>query len=134
MRNILIFFFITFFINIVCYAEAENSSQKHRIFYHNNTHQAVKQSKHNKIIKGYKEKKNQEQRKLNLSLPKDIMAKVRKDKKTEQSDDLHDVLPNLFVPSSDAANFGISAGLIKSVNMKEKGDIDGAKIQFRFKQ
>lgn len=77
---------------------------------------------------------HQDSRQLNLVLPKDIMAKVRKDENLQQRDRPEKVLPNLFNAGQEEADFGISAGLVKSADMKDRGDVDGAKIQIRFKQ
>ncbi|MFD1261812.1 hypothetical protein [Entomomonas asaccharolytica] len=44
------------------------------------------------------------------------------------------VLPDLFNGAAGQERFGIRGDVIKSVNLKERGDIDGANIQFIFRK
>lgn len=78
--------------------------------------------------------KEENPRKLNLVLPKDIMARVRKDERMQQRDKPNKVLPNLFDKNQVTTGFGVTGDFIKSADIKERGDIDGAEIQFHFKQ
>ena len=131
MKKMQILVIVSLFMSIICYADAEASLYKTTSASKSYTQQITKQAKHDKTSVVIKK---QPQPKLNLSLTKDIKAKVRKDDKMQQQDKIQTVLPNLFSQSLGEATFGISGSLIKSVDVKEKGDVDGARIQFKFKQ
>lgn len=47
---------------------------------------------------------------------------------------INEVLPDLFNAPTGQESFGIRGDVIKSVHLKERGDIDGANIQFIFRQ
>ncbi|UYZ84927.1 hypothetical protein MTZ49_05015 [Entomomonas sp. E2T0] len=49
-------------------------------------------------------------------------------------DSIGGVLPDLFNMPTGQDRFGIRGDVIKSVDLKEKGDIDGANIQFIFRK
>lgn len=49
-------------------------------------------------------------------------------------DSLSGVLPDLFNMPTGQDRFGIRGDVIKSVDLKEKGDVDGANIQFIFRR
>lgn len=51
----------------------------------------------------------------------------------EGEEGVNEVLPDLF-NSNAQESFGIRGDVIKSVHLKERGDIDGANIKFIFRQ
>lgn len=97
-------------------------------------HQSFEKKYKSKLVKGTSNEKKVTNRKLNLVLPKDIMAKVRRDEKFQQRDKPNKVLPDLFDENQTQTSFGITGDFIKRADIKERGDIDGAEIQFHFKK
>lgn len=53
---------------------------------------------------------------------------------TKAEDSISGVLPDLFNMPTGQERFGIRGDVIKSVDLKERGDIDGANIQFIFRK